>query len=335
MERQEIVRAAVAEYAPGRAFDLSFAAADADFRRYWRAVFADGGSLVIMDAPPDKMRIAPYLAVQKIFSAVRVPQVYRADEKNGIVLLEDLGKFTLLDVLRGDTREEVHKLFLLEAVDTLVDLQASSQPGMLPEYDAALLRRELDLFPEWYAAHEAGKPFSATQRQRWQACTGPLVAALLSQPKVYVHRDFIVRNLMPGKGRPGVLDFQDAVYGMITYDILCLTRDAFIGWEEAFTLDIVIRYWQKARARGLPVPADFDTFYRDYEWCGVQRHLKVIGIFARLKHRDGKEKYAAEIPRFIAYLYPVLRRYAGLHPLYNLLTEIFGADPAVHSGFTF
>ena len=197
---------------------------------------------------------------------------------------------------------------------------------MLPEYDEALLTRELNLFPEWYAAKELGTPLNFAQRQLWEAGVKALLPPLLAQPKVYVHRDFIVRNLMLTSGRPGVLDFQDAVYGPISYDLVSLLRDAFIEWDEEFVLDIVVRYWEKARAAGLPVPADIDAFYRDFEWMGVQRHLKVAGIFSRLFHRDGKEKYRGEIPRFIKYLKKTTRRYGELAPLYQLIVQLAGRD---------
>lgn len=194
--------------------------------------------------------------------------------------------------------------------------------------------REINLFPEWFVAKELGRELTFKQRQLWQQTVDTLLPPLLAQPKVYVHRDFIVRNLMLTRGRPGVLDFQDALYGPISYDLVSLLRDAFIEWEEEFVLDLVIRYWEKARAAGLPVPEAFDKFYRWFEWMGVQRHLKVAGIFARLYYRDGKDKYRPEIPRFLNYLRRVSRRYAELAPLYALLVELVG-DEELETGFTF
>ncbi len=335
MDRQDLLHQLLAEHYPQRTFTLEFAAADADFRRYWRARFDNGETIICMDAPPEKMSIAPYLRVQQLFSAVRVPQIFVAAEDNGFVLMEDLGHTTFLQAMQHDEREEVHKALLLEAVDTLIALQAASQPGVLPEYDEAMLRREMDLFPEWFARCELGKPLTMKQQKMWREGVNALLPTILAQPQVYVHRDFIVRNLMLRKGAPGVLDFQDAVYGAVTYDILSLTRDAFIEWKEAFVLDIVIRYWEKARAAGLPVPAQFDDFYRAYEWTGVQRHFKVIGIFARLKHRDGKAHYAEEIPRFVRYLRRSLRRYPELGMLLQVLREVCGADEDVSTGYTF
>ncbi|HGO8878753.1 TPA: N-acetylmuramate/N-acetylglucosamine kinase AmgK [Neisseria meningitidis] len=318
----------------GRSFELAFAAADADFRRYFRATFSDGSSVVCMDAPPDKMSVAPYLKVQKLFDMVNVPQILHADTDLGFVVLNDLGNTTFLTAMLQEQDETAHKALLLEAIGELVELQKASREGVLPEYDRETMLREINLFPEWFVAKELGRELTFKQRQLWQQTVDTLLPPLLAQPKVYVHRDFIVRNLMLTRGRPGVLDFQDALYGPISYDLVSLLRDAFIEWEEEFVLDLVIRYWEKARAAGLPVPEAFDEFYRWFEWMGVQRHLKVAGIFARLYYRDGKDKYHPEIPRFLNYLRRVSRRYAELAPLYALLVELVG-DEELETGFTF
>ena len=227
-----------------------------------------------------------------------------------------------------------HKALLLEAIDELIILQKSSQPNQLPEYSREILLREMNLFPEWFVAKELNSSLNFAQRQLWQQTIDTLLPAIEAQPKVYVHRDFIVRNLMLTPNRPAVLDFQDALYGAITYDLVSLLRDAFIEWDEEFTLDLVIRYWEKARAAGLPVPEQFDTFYKWYEFMGVQRHLKVAGIFARLWHRDGKDKYRPEIPRFLNYLRRTSRRYEELAPLYALLLQLVG-DDELQVGYTF
>lgn len=326
MQRLEQLKAWLCSLYPQTDILVEFAAADADFRRYFRAHFPDGSTRIVMDAPPEKMDTDPYVKVRAVFAMVNVPQIIARDRDQGFMLLEDLGKVTLLAALQHDARPLVQRHLLLEAVDTLVTLQQASQPGVLPDYDEALLRRELSLFPEWFCAKELGQPLNYAQRQLWDAGCNSLLAAILPQSKVYVHRDFIVRNLMLTAGRPGVLDFQDAVYGPISYDLVSLLRDAFIEWDEDFVLDIAIRYWEKARAVGLPVPASVDDFYRDFEWMGVQRHLKVAGIFARLYHRDGKDKYRAEIPRFIKYLKRTTRRYQQLAPLYQLLLQLVGKD---------
>ena len=334
MQRQSELKNWLAAVYPNQAFELSFAAADADFRRYFRATFSDGHTVICMDAPPDKMSVAPYLKVQKLFDMVNVPQVLHVDEVQGFMALSDLGSTTYLAAMQHDTREIVHKTLLLEAIDELVTLQTASKPDVLPEYDRETMLREINLFPEWFAAKELGKPLNFKQRQLWQQAVDTLLPPLLAQPKVYVHRDYIVRNLMLTRGRPGVLDFQDALYGPISYDLVSLLRDAFIEWEEEFVLDLVIRYWEKARAAGLPVPQDFDEFYRWFEWMGVQRHLKVAGIFARLYYRDGKDKYRPEIPRFLNYLRRTSRRYADLAPLYALLVDLVGDDD-LQTGYTF
>ena len=223
---------------------------------------------------------------------------------------------------------------LLEAIDELIKLQLSSQPDQLPLYDDVVLKREMQLFPEWYVQKELGLSLTEQQQQLWQQTVTTILPVILSQPLVYVHRDFIVRNIMLTRDRPGILDFQDALYGPITYDLVSLLRDAFIEWDEEFVLDIVIRYWEKARAAGLPVHIDFDQFYRDFEWMGVQRHLKVAGIFARLYYRDGKDKYRGEIHRFLKYLRKTSRRYGELRPLLQLITELIGSEE-IQTGYTF
>ena len=334
MEREKELQNWLQKRYPQRSFTLSFAAADADFRRYFRAVFENGESVVCMDAPPDKMSIEPYLRVREIFAAVHVPQVFHHDIEHGFAALEDFGKVPYLAALEHDTRPEVQRALLLDALDTLIELQKSSRPGVLPEYDEAVMRREMQLFPDWFMAKELGKSLNFKQQQLWQQTLDTLLPVLTAQPQVYGHRDVIVRNRMLTPGRPGVLDFQDALYGPITYDLVSLLRDAFIEWEEEFVIDLAVRYWEKARAAGLPVPADFDRFYRDFEWMGVQRHLKVAGIFARLWHRDGKGKYRPEIPRFLNYLRRTARRYRELAPLYALLLELVG-DEELQTGYTF
>lgn len=319
---------------PQQEFILSFAAADADFRRYFRATFTDDNTVICMDAPPDKMSILPYIKVQKLFQAIKVPEIYHLDIQQGFMALEDFGSTPYLAALQQDRRTEVHKVLLLEAIDELIKLQLSSQLDQLPLYDDVVLEREMQLFPEWYIQKELGLSLTEQQQQLWQQTVTTILPVILSQPQVYVHRDYIVRNIMLTRSRPGILDFQDALYGPITYDLVSLLRDAFIEWDEEFILDIVIRYWEKARAAGLPVRTDFDQFYRDFEWMGVQRHLKVAGIFARLYYRDGKDKYRGEIHRFLKYLRKTSRRYGELRPLLQLITELIGSEE-VQTGYTF
>ena len=334
MQRENQLKIWLKNIYPQRNFELTFAAADADFRRYFRATFDNGETIICMDAPPDKMNTDAYVQVQQLFSMLNVPKILHRDKEQGFMVLNDLGDVQYLKAMQLEPDLAAHKALLLEAIDELIVLQKASQSGVLPEYNHEILLREVNLFPEWFVAKELGRELNFAQRKLWQQTLNALLPEIEAQPKVFVHRDFIVRNLMLTRERPGILDFQDALYGAITYDLVSLLRDAFIEWEEEFILDLVIRYWEKARAAGLPVPTEFDVFYRWFEWTGVQRHLKVAGIFARLWHRDGKDKYRPEIPRFLNYLRRTSRRYTELAPLYALLLELVG-DEELQTGYTF
>jgi aminoglycoside/choline kinase family phosphotransferase len=207
---------------------------------------------------------------------------------------------------------------------------------VLPLYDQALLARELQLFPDWYLARHRGVTVEGAMQETLQAQFALIIERNLASPSVYVHRDFMPRNLMMPLGseeRLAVLDFQDAVYGPITYDIASLMRDAFLSWDEEFVLDITVRYWQKALKAGLPVDPDFGEFWRSVEWMGLQRHLKVAGIFARLTLRDGKAKYLADAPRFIGYIRATATRYRELTPLLRLVDQVEGTSAA--TGYAF
>jgi aminoglycoside/choline kinase family phosphotransferase len=377
---------------------LRSASADASFRRYLR-IDGAAGSLVIMDAPPDKEDSKPFVKVARLMQAagLRVPEVLAWDEAHGFLLLTDLGSHTMMQVIDPAAAPPLD--LYLNAVDVLVQWQLASQAGVLPAYDEALLRRELGLFPQWYVAQHRNTTLDAAQRATLDAAFDCIVQNNLRWPSVYVHRDFMPRNLMaptlaaaraalppegalPAWGGPapvgmaptlaaaraalppegvlaawggpapvgmaptlaaaraalpasslGVLDFQDAVYGPITYDIASLMRDAFLSWEEDFCLDVTIRYWEKARKAGLPVGDDFGEFYRGVEWMGLQRHLKVAGIFARLTLRDGKPQYLADTPRFIQYIRATCARYRELKPLLRLVEQIDGIE--VPSAFAF
>jgi len=309
---------------PSQPFTLAPASEDASFRRYWRLGFADGRSLVAMDAPPDKEDSRPYVRIAGLLAAAgaHVPRIFAQDFASGFLLLEDLGTDTYLDCLeRGDDPEPLYGA----AIDALVRIQQASRPGTLPEYDRALLERELNLFPDWYLARQLQRAPSAPERALMRDAFDALLANNLAQPKVYVHRDYHSRNLMKSDPAPGVLDFQDAVYGPITYDLVSLLRDAYVRRDEAAVIDGAVRYWEKARRAGLPVRADFGEFYRDFEWMGAQRQLKVIGIFARLCHRDGKRRYLADIPLVMEYLLATCRRYRELAPLAQLLERLVPA----------
>jgi len=322
---------------------LRLASADASFRRYFRADRQSGGHVVLMDAPPEKENCQPFVAVAALLreAGVRVPEVLAWDEAQGFMLLSDLGDHTLLTAL-DPARPQDALPYFKDASAALLQWQRHSRPGVLPAYDETLLRRELQLFPDWYLTQHKGLNLSDDQRAMLGRTFDLVVQRNLAAPQVFVHRDFMPRNLMlpyptdPDQ-RLGVLDFQDAVYGPITYDIACLTRDAFLTWEEDLVLDVTIRYWEQARKAGLldfdGWGEDFGAFYRAVEWMGLQRHLKVAGIFARLTLRDGKAKYLADAPRFIHYIRATALRYRELTPLLRLIDEVEGWQAA--SGFAY
>ncbi|MGE4241575.1 aminoglycoside phosphotransferase family protein [Ramlibacter sp.] len=321
---------------------VRLASADASFRRYLR-LDGDGSTRIIMDAPPDKENCAPFVKVARMMddAGLNVPRVLEWDEALGFMLLDDLGTQTMIEVVDRDDAHANRDLYL-RAVDALIAWQLASKPGELPPYDEALLARELSLFPDWYIARHRGVPVEGDLRRTLDEQFALIVRHNLASPAVYVHRDFMPRNLMIPRGGPaanlgetrlGVLDFQDAVHGPITYDIASLMRDAFLSWDEEFVLDITIRYWKKAQQAGLPVGDDFGEFYRAVEWMGLQRHLKVAGIFARLTLRDGKPKYLADAPRFIGYIRATASRYRELAPLARLVDGIEGAEAA--TGYAF
>ncbi|CAN5532670.1 phosphotransferase [soil metagenome] len=317
------------------------ASVDASFRRYLR-IDSSQGSRIIMDAPPERENCEPFVKVDALMAdaGLLVPEIVDWDAPQGFMLLGDLGTQTMMEVIQPQDPQANHAMYL-KAVDALITWQLASRPGVLPPYDEALLARELALFPDWYLAQHRGVTLEGAARKTLDDAFAKIITRNLAQPCVYVHRDFMPRNLMiptaPGKQRPGVaeetrlgvLDFQDAVYGPITYDIASLMRDAFLTWDEEFVLDITIRYWQKARKAGLPVGEDFGEFYRGVEWMGLQRHLKVAGIFARLTLRDGKPKYLADAPRFLHYIRTTADRYRELGPFLKLIDQIEGTEPTV------
>ncbi len=312
------------------ALAIAPASSDASFRRYFR-VTAQGRDYIVMDAPPAHEDCRPFVAVARLFgdAGVHVPEVLAQDLEQGFLLLTDLGDTTYLAALNEGTARELY----LAANDALIRIQQASRPGVLPEYDRALLTRELMLFPEWYVGRHLGATLTPEQQTLLDTVFERILANNLAQPRVYVHRDWHSRNLMVCDPKPGILDFQDAVYGPITYDLASIYRDAYIQWDEERQLDWVIRYWEKARAAGLPVHPDFGDFWRDFEWMGAQRHLKVLGIFARLYHRDGKDGYLKDMPRVMHYLRKVCERYDELKPMLFLLDGLEKREVKV--GYTF
>ena len=299
---------------------LTPASADASFRRYFRieSKNPDFKTLIVMDAPPQHEPLDAFIKVDLLLSAagLNVPKILEKNLGQGFLLLNDLGNATYLAELNDDSANHLYK----DATHALVQMQLASKPGVLPNYDEALLQRELDLFPEWYLGKHLDLSLSQLQRAQIKKSFELIIENNLAQAKVYVHRDYHSRNLMvTEQNNPGVIDFQDAVYGPITYDASSLWRDAYIAWPEERVIDWTIKFWEEGRKAGLPMPNDFGQFYRDFEWMGLQRHLKVLGIFARLFHRDGKDGYLKDIPLVLEYAIATANRYIELKPLARIL----------------
>ncbi|MCU0869408.1 MAG: phosphotransferase [Burkholderiales bacterium] len=323
----------VAHALPDAAVALAPASADASFRRYFRASAPDGRSWIVMDAPPEHEDCGAFVDIARRLrdADLNAPRVLAQDLAAGFLLLDDLGTETYLTAFRRDPA--LVTPCMRDATDALVRLQSRVDTTGLPRYDEALLRRELALFPDWYLERHLGYSMTASERDALARTDALLVANALSQPTVCVHRDWMPRNLMLADPSPGVLDFQDAVIGPIGYDIASMWRDAFATWPEEVVLDGTIRWWEAARRAGLPVPDDFGECWRAIEWTGLQRFLKVLGIFARLHLRDGKPHYLADTPRFVGYVRGVATRYQALRSLADLLDRVEGRAAA--TGLTF
>ena len=315
-------------------FALTVASADASFRRYFRATLAskhalapDARTLIVMDAPPPMEDCRPFVHVARLLedAGVHAPAVLAEDLAQGFLLLTDLGPTMYLAALNSTSAPALYA----DACDALVRFQLASREAELPPYDKATFARELALFPDWYVARHLDRSLTADERETLANAYQAILKNNLAQPRVFVHRDYHSRNLMVATPNPGVLDFQDAVYGPITYDIVSLLRDAYVEWDEERQLDWAVRYWERARKAALPVSADFALFWRDFEWMGVQRQLKVLGIFARLAHRDGKDGYLQHLPRVMRYLRAACNRYRELGPLAGLLDALADRAPAV------
>lgn len=314
------------------------ASVDASFRRYFRydvvPAMQDklGATLVAMDAPPERENVPAYIHVQGLLfdAGVTVPAIAARDVEQGFLLLGDLGTTTYLARLDSDNAAFMYS----DAVDALLKFQMASQPGVLPEFDRAFIMRELNIFPEWYLNRHLGVTLDDKQQATLDKVFEAIAANVLAQQQVYMHRDFHSRNLMfLDQGNPGVLDFQDAVYGPVTYDLASLLRDAYIQWDEEIVLDWVVRYWQSAKGAGLPVNPDIDAFYRDFEFMALQRHLKILGIFCRLNYRDTKAHYMGDLPTVLDYVRKTANRYTELKPLLRLLDALDNKAPQV--GYTF
>jgi aminoglycoside/choline kinase family phosphotransferase len=333
LERLVQVQTWLQQVIPGQSFDLAPASSDASFRRYFRVSLANR-TLIVMDAPPQHENCAPFVHVAQLFGAagVHVPEILAQDLTQGFLLLSDLGSDTYLAQLKADSPGTADALYR-DANAALIKIQLASKPDQLPPYDAALLMREMRLFPEWYLAKHLQVQLTPSQTAVLENALQLILSMVLAQPSVYVHRDYHARNLMVSEPNPGVLDFQDAVYGPITYDLASLYKDAYIAWDEEQILDWTVRYWEAAKRARLPVADDFGAFYRDFEWMGIQRHIKVLGIFARLYHRDGKDGYLKDMPLVLHYLRSACERYRALGPLLELLDELHGSEQ--HVGYTF
>ena len=307
------------------------ASSDAGFRSYFR-IDGDGTTYIVMDSSGETGNVKPFIFVDDLFAkqGINVPKIFAQDVEQGFLLLSDLGAQTYLDVLSEDNASRL----MDDATTALVKLQKNSKRGVLPEYSEELLRRELELFPEWYVKRHLNMEITPQMRSMFDKMFDLIIKKNLAQSFVYVHRDYMPRNLMlEEKDNPGVIDFQDAVYGPGSYDIACLCRDAFITWSEAQVLDWTIRYWDKARKVGIPVPADFGVFWEDVEWMALQRHLKVLGIFARLNYRDGKTKYLGDPPLIIKNVQMTASRFDALRPLSRFINQISGIEETV--GYSF
>lgn len=314
---------------------LCVASADASFRRYFRVFSVNGNapkSYIVMDAPPEHEDTQPFISVSQLLAngGLAVPKIIASDPGHGFLLLDDLGDTLYLNVLDEQTAPALY----FEAISAIVQMQKNVPAENLPPYDRALLERELMLYPDWYIRHHKNKTLTAKQEQALKETFEKIIANALGQPSAFVHRDFHSRNLMLlAANNPGIIDFQDAVRGPLTYDLVSLLKDAYITWPEAQVLDWAIRYWEQGRAAGLPLPTAFGEFYKDFEWMGLQRHIKILGIFARLNYRDGKSRYLADMPLVFEYAIKVCRRYSELFPLRDLLLEIEGSSTQV--GYTF
>jgi len=280
---------------------LAPASSDASFRRYFR-VFHQQQPYIVMDAPPEKEDIKPFINVASLFSLTRIniPKIFHSNLEQGFLLLEDLGNQCYLDLLDTSNAESLYH----PALNSLFKLQTKIKPAEcnLPTYDHNLLNKELDIFKEWFLTKKLNLVLDRQQNSLLDKTWTVLIQSALEQPNVCVHRDYHSRNLMVTKiNNPGIIDFQDAVIGPITYDLVSLLRDCYITWPEQQVTQWQIDYFQRLSSVGL-VKCDIATFQRWFDLMGMQRHLKAIGIFSRLQLRDNKPDYLKDIPRTMNYL---------------------------------
>jgi aminoglycoside/choline kinase family phosphotransferase len=302
-----------------RDYRLSPASEDASFRRYLR-LEADGESLIVMDAPPDLESCDQFIKVAGMLrgAGLSAPELHAQDLERGFLLLTDFGGDDYLSQLHDETEASLYR----DALAALLVMQTRIDGSDLPPYDTALLYREMDLFHDWFLGELLGLELSPEQREAWLSSRQALAENALEQPRVFVHRDYHSRNLMKIPRRnPGILDFQDAVYGPVTYDLVSLLRDCYVAWPPARVESLALDYYEAARANGL-TEVDSDQFLRWFDLMGAQRHLKAIGIFARLKIRDGKSGYLKDIPRTLDYLRRVSAAREPLAGLAELVEQL-------------
>lgn len=326
MSRHDLRHRWVAEHLPQHELAWSAPLGDASSRQYFRLTLPDGSTRMLMDAPPP-IDGAPFVAVAALATpCAHVPRIWACDLAQGFMLLEDLGTCDYETALRSADEAGARTLYR-DALATLVRLQVGVATDNLPRYDAEAAGADIDRFTEWYVGTHLGQTLNEKDTALWTRQRALLLANLVAQPQAFVHFDFHSRNLMLSCPNPGVIDFQDARLGALSYDLVSLLKDVYHVLEEDFRLDLCIHYWEQARAAKLPVPAGFDDFYRDFEFTGVFRHLRTLGTFARLAHRDGKPAYLEHAPVVLAYLRETCHRYAALHPLYTLLNRLGGVVP--------
>lgn len=304
-------------------YTIKPASSDASFRRYFRIV-SSNQSYILMDAPPEKENSKPFVDIANVLfnAGLNVPKIHKADLKKGFLLLSDLGNKTYLDELNQQNASLLYR----DAYLALIKIQKNADTQSLKPYNDSLLMKELSLFPDWYLKLHKSYEMNDSEKNILGLTFDLLIKNINSHTQVFVHRDFHSRNLMFCNGdlgeNPGILDFQDAVKGSIVYDLVSLFKDAYIVWKEEEIMDWLIRYWEKAKQNKLKVQDDFAEFYRDFEWMGVQRHLKVLGIFARLNYRDHKANYLSDLPAVENYLKRACERYKDLHPLLKLMNKL-------------
>ncbi len=323
-------------------FDLATlapASSDASFRRYFRLKSNSHGSLIVMDAPPDKEDCRPFIKLAAALeqAGVSAPRVLDQNLELGFIVLTDLGDTTYLTAFEDADLEQLGRL-MTDAQDVIHRIQDRVDARTLARYDEELLMREMQLFPEWYLTRHCNMTLTDAERNMLDTLFKILSQSSLAQPQLAVHRDYHCRNLMvldesQLNGNPGVLDFQDAVAGAVSYDLVSLLRDAYVEWPEQQVLDWTVRFWEAARKRGIEMPRDFADFWQSFEFMGLQRHLKILGIFARLSHRDGKHGYLANLPLVEKYVRAVAARYRLAAPLLRLLDR--AAKQQTVTGYTF